>query len=66
MKDYEDLLTVKEIVEYCRVNKFTVYNWIKKEGLPIVRLGRIIRIRRTDFDEWIKKQNPKDNAERSE
>jgi excisionase family DNA binding protein len=50
-KDLEDsFLTVAEEAETLQLKKQTVRNWIDQGSLPAVRVGRRVRIRRSDFD----------------
>ena len=49
-----DVLTVSEVAEYLRVNPQTVYRKAKAGELPAVRIGRAIRFRREELEEWIK------------
>jgi excisionase family DNA binding protein len=46
----ESFLTVAEVAEWFKVNQQTVRNWIDQGRLPAVRVGRRVRIRRSDFD----------------
>jgi excisionase family DNA binding protein len=46
----EGFMTVFEVAELLRVNPQTVRNWIDKGSLPAARVGRRVRIRRSDLD----------------
>ena len=46
----ESFLTVAEVADWFKVNQQTVRNWIDQGRLPAVRVGRRVRIRRSDFD----------------
>jgi excisionase family DNA binding protein len=49
--DREDsFLTVAEVAETLKLNQQTVRNWIDQGSLPALRVGRRVRIRRSDFD----------------
>lgn len=49
--DREDsFLTVAEVAEMLKLNQQTVRNWIDQGSLPAVRVGRRVRIRRSDLD----------------
>ena len=39
-----DFLTVTEVAEEFRVNRFTIYRWIKEGGIKAIRLGQAFRI----------------------
>ena len=49
----ESFLTVAEVAELLKLNQQTVRNWIDQGSLPAVRVGRRVRIRRSDFDRLI-------------
>lgn len=44
------LLKAKEAAEFLNVSENTVRMWIWQRRLPIVRLGRAIRLRRDDLE----------------
>ena len=49
--DFEDsLLTVAEVAEVLKLNPQTVRNWIDQGSLPALRVGRRVRIKRSDFE----------------
>jgi excisionase family DNA binding protein len=43
-------LTVAEVAETLKLNQQTVRNWIDQGSLPALRVGRRVRIRRSDFE----------------
>jgi excisionase family DNA binding protein len=46
----ESFLTVAEVAEKLKLNQQTVRNWIDHGSLPAVRVGRRVRIKRSDFE----------------
>ncbi len=46
----EEYLTVAEIAERLKLNQQTLRNWIDLGQLPAVRIGRRVRVRRSDFE----------------
>jgi excisionase family DNA binding protein len=46
----ETFLTVAEVAELLKLNQQTVRNWIDQGRLPALRVGRRVRIRRSDFE----------------
>jgi excisionase family DNA binding protein len=49
--DPEDsFLTVADVAEMLKLNQQTVRNWIDQGSLPAVRVGRRVRIKRSDFE----------------
>ena len=49
----EEFLTVAEIAERLKLNQQTLRNWIEQGQLPAVRIGRRVRIRRSDFERLV-------------
>lgn len=55
------ILTIKEVANKYRVSIMTVHNWIKK-GLPVTRIGRVIRVDEKKLEEFISAQNSGDSS----
>lgn len=49
----ETFLTVAEVAELLKLNQQTVRNWIDQGSLPAVRVGRRVRIRRSDLERML-------------
>jgi len=43
-------MTVAEVAAILKLNQQTVRNWIDSGFLPAIRIGRRVRIERSDFD----------------
>jgi excisionase family DNA binding protein len=46
----ESYLTVAEVAGMLKLNQQTVRNWIDQGSLPAVRVGRRVRIKRSDLE----------------
>lgn len=46
----DSFLTVAEVAATLKLNQQTVRNWIDQGSLPALRVGRRVRIRRSDFE----------------
>ncbi len=46
----DDFLTVAEVAGLLKLNQQTVRNWIDQGSLPALRVGRRVRIRRSDLN----------------
>jgi excisionase family DNA binding protein len=46
----DSFLTVAEVAEILKLNQQTVRNWIDQGSLPAVRVGRRVRIKRSDLE----------------
>jgi excisionase family DNA binding protein len=51
----DDFLTVAEIARILKLNQQTVRNWIDHGTLPALRVGRRVRVRRSDFDALVER-----------
>ena len=46
----EAFLTVAEVAELLKLNQQTVRNWIDQGSMPAIRIGRRVRIKKSDLD----------------
>ena len=46
-------MTVAEIAATLRLNQQTIRNWIDQGRLPAIRIGRRVRIKRSDFEQLL-------------
>jgi len=53
----EEFLTTDEISKTLRVNVLTVRRWINAKKLKAVFLGKEYRIKRSDFEDFMKKRS---------
>ena len=52
-------LTMDDVAISLKISPLSVMKYIKEGQLKAYRIGRLIRIRRTDLEEFIQKQNAK-------
>jgi excisionase family DNA binding protein len=51
------LLTGEEVAAYLRIPTSTITYWRKKgEGPPAIRVGRLLRFRLSEIEEWLQAQ----------
>ena len=55
----ERLLTIYEVAEFLHINAMTVYSWVRDGKIPAFKIGKVWRFRKTEIDEWLKKQKYK-------
>lgn len=51
-----EVLTIKEVAEYLKVNERTIYRLAASNELPGFRVGNAWRFKRSDLDAWVIKQ----------
>lgn len=56
------LLTVQEVATILRITPNTVYRWIKRSRLPVVRLGYLVRIPESAIENLIDGNQEKGKA----
>ena len=49
-----EIMTVKELAEYLKVDPQTVYRKFRQGELPGVRVGKAIRFKRDVIDAWLR------------
>lgn len=52
----DQILTVKEVAEYLKVNERTIYRLATEKKIPAFRVGASWRFRREEVDSWIASQ----------
>ena len=52
-----DILTVKEVADYLKVNERTIYRLATNGELPAFRVGASWRFRLNEIDKWITTQS---------
>ena len=45
---------MEEIAAYLGVKKDTVYKWVRLRGMPAHKVGRLVKFRREEVDEWVR------------
>jgi len=61
----EKLLTPQEVADYLGVKKSTIYQWTHQEYIPHVKLGKLVRFRLKDIDEWLERKTVSGRTSRS-
>ncbi len=56
MPEQDEWLSVEEIAKNVKMDVETVRNWIRRKQLKAYRFGRDYRIRREDFDAFVKER----------
>lgn len=51
----KEFLSTGDVAEWLDVSAATIYKFVEKGDLPVYRLGRINKFRRSDIEEFIQK-----------
>ena len=50
----DELLTIKDVCQILKIKEGTLYNWIHFKKIPIVKMGRSVRFKRSAIDSFLK------------
>ena len=53
IKMEKEFLTVKDIQDKLSLTRSTAYTLVNSEVFPVLRVGKVIRIPRKTFEEWL-------------
>lgn len=54
-----EILTIKEVAEYLKVNERTIYRLANKSEIPAFKVGNIWRFERIKIVDWMNNQSKK-------
>jgi excisionase family DNA binding protein len=53
------VLTIPEVAAYLKISKSKIYYLVSQKQIPHLKLGRNVRIRESDLQEWLELQTEK-------
>jgi len=53
----EALMTIEQVAEYLRVDKFTVYRLVTQKKIPAFKVGSQWRFKQNLIEDWLKKNS---------
>jgi len=60
----DKLLTPQEIAEVLGVQPSTIYQWTHQGYIPHVKIGKFVRFKEKDVEEWIERKGNNGNVNR--
>ena len=57
----DDNLTVKEVANYLKCSEWLIRDLCKKKKIPYFMVGNMYRFRKNKLEEWIRKEENKNN-----
>lgn len=52
----KEFLTVKEVQEMLGISKSGVYRLLHTDGFPALKIGNLVKVRRTELEAWLEAQ----------
>lgn len=62
MATEEGWVGAEEVAAHLRVAKESVYRWVESKGFPAHRVGRLLRFKLSEVDEWVKNSGGEDSS----
>lgn len=62
MTTEERWVGVEKVADHLGVAKDSVYRWIEERGLPAHRVGRLLRFKLSEIDEWVRQDSQQETA----
>jgi excisionase family DNA binding protein len=53
----ETLMTIEQVAEYLRVDKFTVYRLVTQKKIPAFKVGSQWRFKQDLIEDWLRKNS---------
>ena len=50
----EGWVDVEQVAAHLQVAKESVYRWVEAKGFPAHRVGRLLRFKLSEVDEWVR------------
>jgi len=51
-----NLLDVKDLARYLKLQKQTIYNWLNQRKITGIKIGGVWRFDKQEIDKWLKSQ----------
>jgi len=58
----EGWVDVAEVAAHLQVAKESVYRWVEAKGFPAHRVGRLLRFKLSEVDEWVRGRDPSETS----
>lgn len=52
-----ELMTMEDLAEYLKVTRRTIYDWLKHNKIPALKLVGQWRFKKNKIDEWLEEQS---------
>ena len=63
VRPWPEILTASELADYLRTTTVNLWRLRRRQALPVHHLGRSLRFRKSEIDEWLDAQRARRDAE---
>ncbi len=61
MNEQEAWVDTEQVAAHLGIQKQSIYRWIEEKGFPAHHVGRLLRFKLSEVDEWVRKGGGVDN-----
>ncbi len=63
----DKLLTVKDVCKIFNIERATLYSWISKKRIPVVKIsGRMVRFKMSEIERWLSQKSQNEEGRKAE
>jgi len=62
MEKLEALMDIKDVAVYLKLQKQTIYNWLRQGKFTGIKMGHTWRFRKSDIEEWLSQMTQKEGG----
>ena len=62
MTEQESWVDAEQAAAHLGIQKHSIYRWIEEKGFPAHRVGRLLRFKLSEIDEWVRQGGRKDDS----
>ena len=56
----EELLGIQDVSRLLKIRESTLRAWVFQRRIPVVRIGRLVRFKRSELERWIRDEHRRD------
>lgn len=60
--EIENMMGIHELTRYLHVRASTIYSWTHCRQIPYYKVGRLVKFRKSEIDEWLERRKVKEMA----
>ena len=66
MNEQEAWVDAEQVAAHLGIQKHSIYRWIEEKGFPAHHVGRLLRFKLSEVDEWVRQGGGKEKATESD
>ena len=66
MAEQEAWANAEQVATHLGIQKQSIYRWIDDKGFPAHHIGRLLRFKLSEVDEWVRQGGGKDDSKNDE